>query len=155
MNRRSYSLQLLCVAVIVVVAGLGIGYGVSHWWKAGDAASAQEPSKAETPPPAKGPTEQPRSAAADPAPTGKALGKRALLVGVTTYDHLPKDKYLDGPGNDAELMRDFLEKYYEFPAEGIVTLTEHEGRRIGGRPVRTSRGSFGAWPTRSTRATRW
>jgi hypothetical protein len=73
------------------------------------------------------PAAQARFAAPNSAPAGKDVNRRALLVGVTKYDHLPKEHHLIGPANDVRLMRTLLEKSYRFPAEGIVTLTEDEG----------------------------
>src|SRR5205085_2081584 len=75
----------------------------------------------------------PRGAAAPeagqtPPQDATAGGKRALLVGVTKYDHLPGNTHLAGPANDVRLMRRLLEQTYRFPSGAIVSLTEDEGR---------------------------
>ncbi len=67
----------------------------------------------------------------------KAGGRHALLVGVTKYDHLPRDRHLDGPSHDARLIGRLLRERYQFPAEGIVTLTEDEGSPAR-RPTRAN-----------------
>ncbi|WP_010034148.1 caspase family protein [Gemmata obscuriglobus] len=65
------------------------------------------------------------------------VGKRALLVGVTKYDHLAPASHLSGPGNDIRLMRTTLIERYGFPAENVVCLTEDEGKSEL-RPTRSS-----------------
>jgi hypothetical protein len=75
------------------------------------------------------PTQEPPS---DPFPlpppgTGDP-GKRALLIGVTKYDHLGPPCYLEGPGNDVRLMRSTLVRCYGFRPENVVCLTEDEGK---------------------------
>ena len=75
-----------------------------------------------------GPTERPRAAAADPAPKGKAPGKRALLIGITYYENLDKAQHLEGPENDVLLMRELLTKRYGFPADNVRILSEHAGK---------------------------
>jgi hypothetical protein len=67
-----------------------------------------------------------------PAPAGPRVGKMALLVGVTRYDH--GHKPLKGPGNDVALFRRVLTNTFGFPASNIVALTEEEGQH--GRPTR-------------------
>ncbi|MBA4192248.1 MAG: hypothetical protein C0467_30125 [Planctomycetaceae bacterium] len=68
----------------------------------------------------------------DPFPlpplTAGDSGKRALLVGVTKYDHLAASCYLDGPGNDVRLMRATLIRSFGFRPENVVCLTEDEGK---------------------------
>jgi hypothetical protein len=65
------------------------------------------------------------------APAGPRVGKLALLVGVTNYEHGYKS--LKGPGNDVLLFRRVLTNTFSFPAANIVTLAEHEQER---RPTR-------------------
>ena len=62
-----------------------------------------------------------------PAPSGQGIGRRALLVGVTRYDHLPRAYHLQGPANDVQLMKRLLMERYEFSKVGIVCLSEDEG----------------------------
>ena len=73
-------LPLICLA-LVAAAGLGLGYGVS--WVQRDGHPTRESGAApsrDAPAPEAG-QDPPREAAAG--------GRRALLVGVTKYDHLP------------------------------------------------------------------
>ncbi len=51
----------------------------------------------------------------------------ALLVGVTEYDHLSQSYWLDGPENDALLLRDLLIERFALPAEQISLLTHSLG----------------------------
>jgi uncharacterized caspase-like protein len=67
-----------------------------------------------------------------PMPAGPRVGKLALLVGVTKYDH--GHKPLKGPGNDVALFRRVLMNTFGFPAGNIVALTENEEKN--GRPTR-------------------
>lgn len=62
---------------------------------------------------------------------------RALLIGVTKYDYLPIQNHLRGPINDVYLIRDVLTRYYGFPSDQIVTLTED-----GGEPKRPTRANI-------------
>jgi hypothetical protein len=50
---------------------------------------------------------------------------------------LPTENDLIGPANDARLMRRLLREHYQFPEEGIVTLTEDEGTP-GRKPTRAN-----------------
>ena len=90
----------------VILAGLGVGYALSRW------------SRPEEPTPPIDPK---------PDPVRGDYRKRALLVGVTKYDHLPEKYHLAGPGNDVRLMRRLLLERYQFPPGGITTLSEDEG----------------------------
>ena len=45
---------------------------------------------------------------------------------MTKYDNLPRDRSLEGPAHDAQLMGRLLRERYQFPPEGIVTLTEDQ-----------------------------
>lgn len=51
----------------------------------------------------------------------------ALLVGVTEYDHLSQSYWLDGPENDALLLRDLLIERFAVPTEQIALLTHSLG----------------------------
>jgi hypothetical protein len=73
-----------------------------------------------------------------PSAAGDGARRRALLVGVTRYDHLPRERHLEGPANDVRLMRRLLCERYQFPAEGIVVLIEDQGSTPAGRPTRTN-----------------
>ena len=66
-----------------------------------------------------------RSAAADEVPPRD--DRHALLVGVTTYENLPKAKHLVGPGNDVVLLRKLLVERFGFRPERITVLSEAEG----------------------------
>lgn len=48
----------------------------------------------------------------------------AIVVGVTEYPHLPKNTWLVGPDNDAELVREYLIGHAGFKAENIVVLAD-------------------------------
>ena len=61
--------------------------------------------------------------------------KHALLVGVSNYPNLDKRFHLAGPANDVLLLRDLLEKQFDFPKENIAILAEHQGEK--------------RWPTRA------
>jgi Caspase domain len=57
--------------------------------------------------------------------------RHALLVGVTTYENLPKAKHLVGPGNDVVLLRKLLVERFGFRPERITVLSEAEGAARG------------------------
>ena len=136
MSRQHFPRWMADVAV-VIVAGLSLGLGAARFWRADTYSPAQEPARLDVSRPAQDTAEQSRAAKPDPAPPGQAAGRRALLIGVTKYDHLPRDKHLDGPANDVRLMRRLLLERFQFPAEGIVTLTEDEGSPAR-RPTRAN-----------------
>ncbi len=125
MSRQHFPRWMADVAV-VIAAGLGLGLGAARFWRADTDSPAQEPARLYASLPAQDTAEQSRAAKTDPAPPGPAAGRRALLIGVTKYDHMP-DTQLFGPANDVRLMGRLLQKQFQFPAEGIVTLTEDEG----------------------------
>lgn len=129
---RSHSTLRFVGCTLIVVAGLGIGFGIARWWKA----STPQP-QTDTPVMTQTPAERVRGSASSPNPGATTSGKRALLVGVTKYDHLPKERHLAGPGNDVRLMRELLQKSYRFAADAIVSLTEDEGRPER-RPIRAN-----------------
>jgi hypothetical protein len=110
---------------LVIVAGLGLGLWIARHWGA-NPSPAQETALADTLV-ARRPAESAQGSEPGPDGGAKAGGKHALLVGVTKYDHLSRDKHLIGPANDVRLMRRLLEERYQFPAEAIVSLTEAEG----------------------------
>lgn len=121
---------LLCTAVAaVIVAGLGLGYGGGRWWRANPSSPAHENPPPDALPPAPVGLAERNRDAAEPGPVfgGADARRRALLVGVTKYDHLPQNLHLTGPANDVRLMKRLLMERYQFPAEGIVTLAESEG----------------------------
>jgi hypothetical protein len=62
--------------------------------------------------------------------------RRALLVGVTRYDHLPEHLHLTGPGNDVRAVRQLLQSQYHFSADHIITLAEDAG--ADHRPTRAN-----------------
>src|ERR1700682_1045238 len=98
MSNRNFPLRIVGV-VVLIVAGLGFGYGASRWWRPEPARPAREPAGPDATRQAQGPIGQSRSADPAPAHGGKALNRRALLVGVTKYDHLGPDNHLVGPAN--------------------------------------------------------
>jgi hypothetical protein len=61
----------------------------------------------------------------DDPPSAPRVGKLALLVGVTKYDH--GYRRLHGPANDVRLFRKVLTDTFGFPAGNIVELTD-EGK---------------------------
>ena len=136
MSRQHFPRWMADVAV-VILAGLGLGLGAARFWRADTYSPAQEPARLDVSLPAPDTAEQSRAAKTDPAPPGQAAGRRALLIGITKYDHLPRDKHLEGPANDVRLMGRLLQERYQFPAEGIVTLTEDEGSPAR-RPTRAN-----------------
>jgi hypothetical protein len=122
---------------VVIVAGTVLGFGVARWRSADVLPPGREPARQDVSLPTREAPGRSRDAQHDPGPPGQAAGRRALLVGVTRYDHLPRDKHLEGPANDVRLMRRFLQERYQFPAEGIVTLTEDESQPDR-RPIRAN-----------------
>jgi hypothetical protein len=124
MSRQQFTRWIADVAV-VIVAGLGLGLGAARFWRADASLPARE-------------TAEPSGAAkSEPTPPGQSAGRRALLVGVTKYDHLPRDKHLEGPANDVRLMRRLLQERYRFPTDGIVALSEDE-KTPDRRPTRAN-----------------
>jgi hypothetical protein len=124
MSRPHFPRWIADVAVVIVVR-LGLGLGAARFWRADASLPARE-------------TAEPSGAAKpEPTPPGQAIGRRALLVGVTKYDHLPRDKHLEGPANDVRLMRRLLQERYRFPTDGIVALSEDE-KTPDRRPTRAN-----------------
>src|SRR5262245_11207603 len=107
--KRVSSLILLTLAT---VACLGCGRGRTT--------STDDSAKAQTP-----------TASLVSNPSGAADtegGRYALLVGVTSYDHLGRSWNLEGPGNDIRLVKTLLTERFAFPQANIVTLAEDEGK---------------------------
>jgi Caspase domain len=52
------------------------------------------------------------------------VGRRALLVGCTVYPNLDNKFWLNGPGNDVQLMAKALRDIFKFPPESIVILSD-------------------------------
>jgi hypothetical protein len=130
-------LQKITVAAVAIVAGLSLGFVAARYWRAEESLRSEEPAKLIVAGLAQEPNERGRAAKAEPAPPGHAVTRRALLIGVTKYDNLPRDRHLIGPSHDAHLMAWLLRERYQFPAEGIVTLTEDEGDPAH-RPIRAN-----------------
>jgi uncharacterized caspase-like protein len=124
--RRGIARAAVLVAGAVIAAGLCLGFGAARIWRADVVRPVQTPARLDVTVPTHERAEPSRAAQPDPAPVGPAAGRRALLVGVTKYDNLSQDKHLAGPANDVKLMRQLLQERYQFPADGIVTLTEDE-----------------------------
>jgi hypothetical protein len=135
---------------VVIVAGLGLGLGAARFWRTDTYSPAQETARLDVSLMAQEGAERSRAAKTDPAPPAHAAGRRALLIGVTKYDHLPPDKHLAGPANDVRLMRRLLLESYQFPPNGIVTLTEDEGSPAQ-RPTRPNIERESAWTRSSSR----
>ena len=123
----SHSHFPLGIAGAALVMAAGLGFGAARWWGADASLPVQESAKLDVSLRTQETAERSRAEKPDPAPRGHDVGRRALLVGVTKYDHLPRDKHLEGPANDVRLMRRLLQERYQFPADGIVTLAEDEG----------------------------
>ena len=136
MSRQKFT-QRTTGVVVVIVAGLGLGFVAARDWRVGASLPVEAPAKLVVASPAQEPAGRTLDAKSEPAPPGHAVTRRALLVGVTKYDHLPRDRNLDGPSHDARLMGRLLRERYQFPAEGIVTLTEDEGSPAR-RPTRAN-----------------
>jgi len=136
MNRRLLPRWIANVAV-VIASGLGLGIVAARNWRADSSLPAREMAAPEVSRPAEGPIVTARAAEPGPAPARKGAGRRALLVGVTKYGHLPRDHDIAGPANDVGLMRRLLQKQFQFQPEDIVTLTEEEGTQAR-RPTRTN-----------------
>ncbi len=99
MSRPLLPRELAGVAVMIV-AGLGLGFGVGGAWRADPSLAGREPAAPGASSLSYDLVEQPRSAPKDPQPAEHAPTRRALLIGVTKYDHLPRAQQLDGPAND-------------------------------------------------------
>lgn len=136
MSRQHFPRWMAEVAV-VIVAGLGLGLGAAHFWSADAISPASETARLDVSRPTQGGPDVSRAPKPGPAPPGAAVSKRALLIGVTKYDHLPRDKHLEGPANDVRLMGRLLLESYQFPADGIITMAEEQGSPAR-RPTRAN-----------------
>src|SRR4051812_2610902 len=116
MNRPRTASWVAGIA-LVLLAGLGLGFGIKHLRRV-DSPAPRDPSSSASHRMADG------SSDPDPEPEpiqeATTSDKRALLVGVTKYDHLPEYQ-LTGPANDVRLMRRLLQERYLFPADAIVS----------------------------------
>lgn len=69
--------------------------------------------------------------------TGPLAGKTiytnsyALLIGVSHYQHLPQDKWLDYADKDAADLRNVLIQSYGFPAANVTTLLNEQATKEG------------------------
>ncbi len=124
-------------SVVLIVTGLSLGCGGSRRRGADAGRPIQGNAPSEMLKLVQATAAQVRTSEADPAPAAHDVHRLALLVGITKYDHLPERVHLTGPANDVRLMRTLLTKRFRFPAEGIVALTEDEGRRDR-RPTRAN-----------------
>src|SRR5947209_16761065 len=59
-------------------------------------------------------------------PVRKDPTRHALMIGCTTYYHLPPKLHLKGPANDVKLLGSLLADSYQFG--DIATLSEEEGK---------------------------
>jgi hypothetical protein len=57
--------------------------------------------------------------------------KRALLIGINEYPNFAPRGQLDGCINDIEVMRQVLEKSFNFPENHVVSLTDEQATREG------------------------
>src|SRR5689334_15631320 len=127
---QSRTLRLMG-GLAVITAGVSVGYSLATRPGSPGQGRADRPAGlAEGPGPDRSGTEVPRSG-------GGAGGRRALLVGVTRYDHLPPSRQLDGPVNDVALFRRLLTERFGFAPGDVVCLTEGEGR-ADRRPTRAN-----------------
>jgi Caspase domain len=134
--RRQVSPLKFASSALVIVAGLGLGFAAARLWNQSASFPVPQPRGSQTSYAFTPPAQAAQKAGPDPAPSVRNTGKRALLVGVTTYDNVPK-AHLDGPSNDVRLMRRFLEERYQFPASAIVSLTDDDGAAAQ-RPTRAN-----------------
>ena len=136
MIRHSF-LQRFTGAAVAILAGLSLGFGAARYWRAEESLQAEGLAKVVVGGLAQVPAERARATKPESALPGHPETRRALLIGVTKYDNLPRDRHLSGPSHDAHLMARLLVERYQFPAEGIVTLTEDEGKPAH-RPTRAN-----------------
>ena len=136
MNRHPLPCRVVGFAMLLT-RGLGLVIGAA-WegtagssWLTGDA-SAAEPSRL-----AEGTVVAIQASKPESKQAGKEIGRRAILIGVTKYNHLSRSYHLSGPANDVRLMRQLLEKQFRFLPADIVTLTEEE-RTPNRRPTRAN-----------------
>jgi hypothetical protein len=116
---------------VLIIAGLGLGFGTARWWGTG-APPSPAPASADTLAGTGEAAEQPRTIETKPStetrPSGDGPlldGRYALLVGCTKYPNLPGHD-LVGPGNDVILLQKLLIDRYRFRSENITILSEKE-----------------------------
>ena len=115
-------------ATVAIVFGFGVAFGVAFSCRADSSPVDQGAAVPEVSCLNEGPVETYQAGKTDPAPVGKRIDRRALLVGVTKYDNLDRQYHLQGPANDVQLMRRLLQERYKFPPDGIVFLVRRRGR---------------------------
>jgi Caspase domain len=94
------------------------------------AVDAPRAKSAPAPPAAKAADNPPATSNSPAKPAAKtAVHKRALLVGCTTYDHLPQARHLAGPANDVALMQKLLEQRFGFDEFHVLTEDAGPGNR--------------------------
>ena len=128
--------KALTAALILFCAGMGLPFGL--WMSNALSNPLTPPEVVQVPAPA--PVEVARGGGDvspnAPAPAANG-GHRALLVGVTKYDHLPESKHLAGPANDVVMFRDVLVSRFGFRADDIVILSE-TAKRDSLRPTKAN-----------------
>jgi uncharacterized caspase-like protein len=125
MSRQPFP-RLMADVGLVIIAGVGLDSWAARSLTMDPSVPGQQSARLNVSPRTEGTAERSRPAKPDPAPAARTGAKRALLVGVTKYDHLPPEKYLEGPANDVRLVGRLLRERYQFPADSIVSLTEDE-----------------------------
>jgi hypothetical protein len=74
------------------------------------------------------PREVRRPGEVQPSPTSRTPGGRALLVGVSHYEHAAGEHQdLPGAANDVLLMKQLLLEHFGFLPDRVVILSEEEG----------------------------
>jgi len=124
--KHNLSLSWSTYASMSLVLGLGFGFGVACDWSANPSFPNPGAIEPESSRPEVGSVGTDRADQDDPARAGKRIDRRALLIGVTKYDHLRPEYHLQGPANDVQLMRRLLRESYGFSTDGIVCLAEDE-----------------------------
>ena len=125
-------------ATVAIVFGFGVAFGVAFSYGADSSPVDQGAAVTEVSCLNEGPVETYQAGKTDPAPVGKRIDRRALLVGVTKYDNLDRQYHLLGPANDVQLMRRLLQERYKFLPDGIVFLSEDDGTQARRRPTRAN-----------------
>jgi hypothetical protein len=98
--------------LVVLLGGLLLGYRLVSWYLS--PAADQKTSLH---------TDRPQGV------DGPRGNRRALLVGVTTYDYLDPRYHLEGPANDVTMFQKVLTESFGFRPEDIVSLTEKDGQQ--------------------------
>ena len=134
--KRNDLLRRAAYAAVATVLGFGVAIGGAFSCRADFSPADQGAAVSEVSGLNEGPGETYQAGKTDPAPVGKRIDRRALLVGVTKYDNLGQNQ-LRGPANDVQLVRCLLQERYKFPPDGIVSLTEDDGTQAR-RPTRSN-----------------